>query len=135
MRHKGCVLACFLIFALPVYATTDIQIMKQRLNDTVAKPEQVLAQKAEQIICKTDKKPVCYSEVVFIDSNYGLSLIKRPEDQKIYYVLFEFAQGKGWFPIFSRTIEHLSWPKWKAAKVHIPEPVASRLIQKAKTVR
>lgn len=112
----------------------NVRQMKQRVNNAVAGNDQVLAAVAEKIICKTDKKPICYAEAVFTDSGYAIVKITRPEDSKAYYMLFQNIPS-GWKPIYSRTMEFLTLAKWKADKVQIPEPIAIRLIQKMQPLR
>lgn len=112
----------------------NVRQMKQRVNNAIAGNDQVLASAAEKIICKTDKKPICYAEAVFTDSGYAIVKITRPEDSKAYYMLFQNIPS-GWKPIYSRTMEFLNLAKWKADKVQIPEPIAIRLIQKMQPLR
>ena len=111
-----------------------VQQMRQRINNTVATNEQLLAASAEKIICKGQKKPICYAEGIFVDSGFALVRVTRPEDEKAYYIVYQ-NKPEGWMPMYSRTMDLLSLAKWKADKVAIPDPVANRLIQKMLPLR
>lgn len=127
------VLAAIAGLAMPAQAV-NLQQMRQRVNNAISGKDQVLAKLSEQIICKEDKKPICYCEAVFTDSGYALTKVTRPEEQKAYYILFQ-AAGQNWKPLYSRTLDKLSLAKWKTDKVLIPDPVATRLIQKMQPLR
>lgn len=137
MRHASTTALAFLVLctaAQSASAQLNVQQMRQRINNVIAGKDQVLAAAAEKIICKTDKKPICYADAVLTDSGYALVKITRPEDDKAYYILFH-NQTDGWKPLYSRTMQFLSLAKWKSDKVMIPDPVASRLIQKMQALR
>ncbi|MGV3523625.1 MAG: hypothetical protein ACO1RX_05340 [Candidatus Sericytochromatia bacterium] len=111
----------------------NVQQMKQRLDRAVDKPVQQVNAKAEQIICKTERKPVCYADGAVIEAGYALVRITRPEGQS-YFVLFQ-QKDNAWKPIYSRKLEKLSLSLWKADKVHISDTLAARMIQKLQALR
>ena len=134
MRYIGYGLLVFLFLAPSVQAANTVTQIKNRLNNATAKPEQVLAGLSDKIICKTDKKPICYTEHVLIEERFALTLVTRPEENKHYFILFENTGKTSWKALFSRTLEHMNVPKWKKEKLQIPEPIAIKLIQKAKAL-
>ncbi len=123
-----------LLVLSPSALAVNVQQMKQRINNSTQTPEQVLIASAQSIICKADKKPICYCEAVFIDSGYALTKVTRPEANKSYYILYQNKDGK-WNPLYSRTMDLLNLNKWKADHVLIPDPVAKRLISKLQALR
>ena len=131
--RQGMLLLAVLLIAAPAGAL-NVQQMKQRVNNAINGKDQVLAGLSEKIICKGDKKPICYAEAVFTDAGFALVKVTRPEDSKAWYILFQ-SQANGWKPLYSRTMDKLTLAKWKADKVMIPDPVATRLIQKMQPLR
>lgn len=117
---------------LPAQAV-NVQQMKQRVDRAVDKPAQDVNKLAEQIICKTERKPICYANGTVLDAGYALVRIHRPEGQS-YFVLFQ-QKDKAWKPIYSRKLERLSLALWKADKVHISDTLAARMIQKLQALR
>lgn len=133
MRHAvylGLVLMMGPLF--PAQAV-NVQQMKQRLDRAVDKPVQQVNAQAEKIICKTERKPICYADGTVIEEGYALVRVHRPEGPS-YFVLFQ-QKNNAWKPIYSRKIEKLSLPLWKADKVHISDTLAARMIQKLQALR
>jgi len=111
----------------------DVQHMQKRLNNTVQTPAQVVSQAAEKIICKTDKKPICYANGAVFDGDFALVRVHRPEGRS-FFMLFQKRENT-WQPIYSRPMESLNWEKWQADQVLISDLVAQRLIKKLQAVR
>ncbi|PKL77740.1 MAG: hypothetical protein CVV27_04660 [Candidatus Melainabacteria bacterium HGW-Melainabacteria-1] len=127
-------LSLLFLMLSPSALAINVQQMKQRIDNSISGKDQVLAAASEKIICKGDKKPICYAEAVLTDSGFALVKVMRPEDAKAWYILFQ-QQGKAWKPLHSRTLDKLSLSKFKADHVMIPDPVAKRLIQKMQPLR
>lgn len=134
MMKKTFLALSLLMLLSPQVLAVNVQQMKQRLNNSTQTPEQVLMATSQSIICKADKKPVCFCEAVFIDSGYAITKVTRPEDHKAYYIVYQHKDNK-WNPLYSRTTDLLSLKKWKDDHVMIPDPVAKRLISKLQAVR
>lgn len=126
-------LSASLVMTTPANAIT-VQQMKQRINNVTASKEQLLMALSEKIICKGDKKPICYSEAPIFEGSFAITKVSRPEDDKYYYILYQ-GLPSGWKPLYSRTMEFLNLDKWKMDKVPIPDPVARVLIQKLQALR
>lgn len=122
----GGALALGLGLMLPVQAV-DIQHMQQRLDHTINQPEQRVSQTAEAIICKHDKKPVCYANGVVKEGHFMLVRVHRPEARD-FYMLF-YQDESQWKPIYSRPMTQLDAAQWKRDKVAIPEQFAHQLIK------
>lgn len=134
-RQLSILFALALLLAGPAQAN-DVLNVKQRLNKAQSGGDEGLVKTAsEKIICKTDKKPICYAEAAFLDAGYALTKVTRPEEDKAFFILFQKQDGGSWKPLYSRSLDLLSWPKLKADRVTIPEPVAKRLIQKMQALR
>lgn len=136
MMKKTFLALSLLMLLSPQVLAVNVQQMKQRLNNSTQTPEQVLLATSQNIICKTDKKPICYCEAVIIDTEkvFAITKVTRPEANKTYYILYQHKDNK-WNPLYSRTMDLLSLKKWKDDHVMIPDPVAKRLISKLQALR
>lgn len=117
-------------FVLPGFEAraVDIQHMKQRIDNTVNRPEQLVTKAAEKIICKQDKKPVCYANGVVAEERFMLVRVHRPQGRD-FYMLF-YQDNKQWKPIYSRPMDQLDAAQWHRDAVAIPQNVAQSLIRK-----
>lgn len=113
--------------AMPQALAVDIQHMKRRIDNTVNRPEQQVAKTAEKIICKQDKKPVCYANGVVAEDRFMLVRVHRPQGRD-FYMLF-YQNDKQWKPIYSRPMTQLDAAQWQREAVAIPPNVAKSLIR------
>lgn len=132
----GIALCCCLL--APQAQAISIQHMQQRLDRAENKPEKIVREYAEKLVCKQDKKPVCYASAVVFDGdrNFHFALVKisRPELHDGYLLLLQEGKDK-WKAIHAGLMSQLSLAHWKAKKVHISDLIAARLIQKLSTAR
>lgn len=131
------VLLCFLGLTTQAQAI-NTQHMQQRLDRAVDRPEAIVKGLAEKLVCKQDKKPICYASQAVFDGDqtfqFALVKISRPEKQD-GYILFQGQGPEKWVPIHAGLYDQLELTKWKAKKVYISDIIAQRLIQKLKTAK
>lgn len=106
----------------------DIRNLQNRLNRAVDQQGQIVKGKAQKLVCKTQKKPVCYASKVVYERNFALVRVQHA-DRGDFFVLLH-KKGKQWRARYAKSFKRLSLSAWRSDRAPVPEPVAKKLIAK-----